>query len=370
MAVESESFDRQKEIAPTPLPDVLVRQKQTAEAEEATGRENVPKPRRVRLSAAPQVLYLVVVLSVALATYGYKLRFEGIFSCQANGYGSDRYLAYCQAIHYGDYEHGAFWLGLEPPSEDFLANAEVLFLGESRLQFAFSTTATSEWFSTAATRYFLMGFSYEEDSYFAEALLRKFKPRAKVYVINVSPFFEKYITVPARTVMQHESARIQYEKKRLWQFVHRPICRALPALCGNHYVIFRSRETGMYRASGFAAFTSSPVTNDHVPNQDVVANSTAIAQEFLSHLPVDARCVILTTIPTVETSRGTAGAIAAALGMELIAPELDGLQTFDGSHLDRPSAERWSKAFLQAAAPKIGECLGKTQHSSAGLSPR
>ena len=359
MVDERGSFDRRQAIAPT----ALVMEAGTA------GRESVLKPRRVRLSASRPVLYLLVVLGVAFATYAYKLRFEGIFSCQANGYGSDRYLAYCQATHYGDYEHGAFWFGLEPSSEDFLASAEVLFLGDSRLQFAFSTAATSEWFFTAATRYFLMGFAYEEDSYFAEALLRKFKPRAKVYVINVDPFFGKYITVPARTVMQDKSARNQYETKRLWQFVHRPICWALPALCGNHYGVFRSRETGTYWASGFAAFTSSPVSNDQVPNQDVVANYTATAREFLSHLPVDARCVILTTVPTVEMRRGTAGAIAAALGMELIAPELDGLETFDGSHLDRPSAERWSKAFFQAAAPKIRECLGKTQHSSAGRSP-
>ena len=168
-------------------------------------RENVPKSRLVYLSAAQPVLYVVVVLGVVLATYLYDLRFEGIFSCQANGYGSDRYLAYCQATHYGDYEHGAFWFGLEP-SEDLLASAEVLFLGDSRLQFAFSTAATSEWFSAAATRYFLMGFLYIEDSYFAEALLSKFKPRAKVYVINANPFFATYMTEPARTVM-HDAIR-------------------------------------------------------------------------------------------------------------------------------------------------------------------
>jgi hypothetical protein len=46
-----------------------------------------------------------------------------------------------------------------------------------------------------------------------------------------------------------------------------------------------------------------------------------------------------------------------ALGSELIAPQVDGLRTFDGSHLDAASAERWSAAFLDAAGPRIRECL-------------
>ena len=106
----------------------------------------------------------------------------------------------------------------------------------------------------------------------------------------------------------------------------------------------------MYWASGLAAFTSSPVTNDQVPNQDVVANYTATAREFLSHVPVDAAMRDLDgPFRPLRRDEELQVAIAGALGMELIAPELDGLQTYDGSHLDRPSAERWSEAFFEAA---------------------
>jgi hypothetical protein len=46
----------------------------------------------------------------------------------------------------------------------------------------------------------------------------------------------------------------------------------------------------------------------------------------------------------------------------LIIPEnIEGLQTADGSHLDKPSAERFSRAFLQTASSKIRSCLGKQQ---------
>jgi hypothetical protein len=41
---------------------------------------------------------------------------------------------------------------------------------------------------------------------------------------------------------------------------------------------------------------------------------------------------------------------------------------FDHAHLDRPSAERWSRAFLEAAGPQIRECLnhGASASASAG----
>jgi hypothetical protein len=59
----------------------------------------------------------------------------------------------------GDYEHGAFEFNLEPTAQNFAKNVDVLFLGNSRLQVAFSTVATTNWFSAASARYYLLGFS-------------------------------------------------------------------------------------------------------------------------------------------------------------------------------------------------------------------
>src|SRR5688500_17401087 len=85
--------------------------------------------------AAPARTYCLIIAVVALAAFAYSLRYQGIFSCQASGYGADRYLAYCQATSYSDYDHGAFWFGLEPEAVDAARNADVLFLGNSRMQF-------------------------------------------------------------------------------------------------------------------------------------------------------------------------------------------------------------------------------------------
>jgi hypothetical protein len=51
--------------------------------------------------------------------------------------------------------------------------------------------------------------------------------------------------------------------------------------------------------------------------------------------------------------------------MKLVTPDpVEELQTIDGSHLDGPSAERWSRAFFQAAGPEIQSCIEKHGEAS------
>ena len=301
--------------------------------------------------AARPTIYILVVLTAVLLAQAYTLRKTGIFSCKASGYSADYYLDYCQATAYGDYEHGAFWFGLEPSALSSASKAQALFLGDSRLQFAFSTAATAGWFSNAVTRYYLLGFGYGGNVAFEGELLRKVKPQAKLYVMTVD-FFERTESPPAREVMHTPGARSRYQVKRLWQLVHAPICKAVPAICANQYALFRSRETGAYitRQSGSA---QRPVSYDPVVDQETVNKYVASGRDFLSHLPVKRECVVLTQIPTVGTRNKAAVAVATALGINLVAPEPDGLQTFDGVHLERSSAERWSKAFFEAAGAQI-----------------
>jgi hypothetical protein len=312
------------------------------------------------LFANRTTIYSCIVLVAALASSAFWIHRYSIFACQADGYTADRYVAYCNATGYGDYEHGAFWFRLEPSAQSFAKDADVLFLGNSRAQYAFSTKATADWFSAASIRYYQLGFTYYEGVSFAEALLRRMQPKAKVYVINLDDFFSQGESPPATEVMNDPGARSHYEAKRLWQRAHERVCKIASFFCGRNYAIFRSRQTGSFSLSrGNVLFEAKPVSYDQTTGEDIVKASTAAARKFLSDLPVQDECVILTTVPTVETKTGNANAIATALHKDLVTPEVQGLQTFDGSHLDPPSAERWSEAFFQAAGPKIRSCLEK-----------
>jgi hypothetical protein len=315
--------------------------------------QTLAKPRE-GLFANHLTLYISIVLVAVLASYAAWVRQRSIFACQAGGYSADRYIAYCNGANYGDYEHGAFWFGLEPVLES-ASKADVLFLGNSRLEKAFSVSPTADWFSAASARYYLMGFSYGENMSFTAPLLRKMQPTASVYVINVDDFFDRTITPPGRTVMDDPQGRSRYEGKRFWQHVQQRVCGTFERLCGLKGVTFRSRETGGYLMRELPG--NVPVSYDETVSQDEIDRGTAAAKDFLKEF-TQGKCVILTLVPTVETRSGYGKAIAAALGMKLVTPDVPGeLATGDGSHLNAESAERWSQAFFQAAGPEIRSCL-------------
>jgi hypothetical protein len=311
--------------------------------------------------AARPGIYVLIVLAIVIAVSGYSLRRDGVFSCQATGYASNRYLAYCQATSYGDYDHGAFWFGLEPQASEAAASADVLFIGNSRMELGFSSRATDDWFTSFSAHYFLMGFSHYANIVFEAPLLRKLNPRARVIVINADRFFEQSESAPARTVLHDSTARARYEQKRHWQPVHRALCSTIPALCGDEYVIYRSRATGRWQVTG-GQIKNVPVSYDgEGKDEATIAGYVASGEEFLSALPISRECVILALVPYVKTDVTTARVVAARLGVTLIAPQPDSLNTFDGGHLDRPSAERWSAAFFAAAGPRIRQCLAGTR---------
>jgi hypothetical protein len=305
-------------------------------------------------------LHVSIVLAVALVASVYGFREQSLLACPASGYGSDVYLAYCGSTGYGDYDYGAFWFGLERKATTAAAEAKVLFIGNSRMQFGLSSGATSTWFSSEGVTHYLLGFAYDGNYRFVGPLLAKLRPKARVYVINLDLFFEEEDRPPAKAVMRDSSAPTRYGRKRQWQAVHRSVCSSLPAICADNAAFFRSRDTGSWHLAGRGTFTSEPASFDESVDLKMVNAYTAAGERFLASVPVRPECQILTMVPTVNTSIGTAKAIATALKRPLIAPQLTDLETFDQSHLDTTSAERWSQAFLVEAGPLIHRCLAQS----------
>jgi hypothetical protein len=300
--------------------------------------------------------YVAVLLVAVIGAVAYSIRADSVFACQARGYGPDHYLAYCNVDGYGEYDHGAFWYGLEPGTYDAARKADVIFFGNSRLQFAFSTKAAATWFESQSIPYYLLGFSENERYRFEEGLVDRIGARARVYVVNVDRFFEESVSPSARQVMGNDSARDRIDRKRVWQRLHEPACAAAPALCGREYAIFRSRTTGAWMRAGRLPNRARPTSEDPRLEQKQMERERVLADQFLRRLDVPHDCVLLTSVPTVNGRRAHAKGLAAALGHELIAPEIEGLTTFDGSHLDDASAERWSAAFLEQARRRIRNC--------------
>jgi hypothetical protein len=78
--------------------------------------------------------------------------------------------------------------------------------------------------------------------------------------------------------------------------------------------------------------------------------------KFFAGLRAERRGAIMTCVPTVDKQRPAAEAPAAALGFEFISPQIQGLRTFDRSHIDPDSAERSVTAFLEFGR-RFRQCL-------------
>lgn len=306
------------------------------------------------------MIFIGVIIAAMLAASAYGLRSNGIFACQAVDPSIPSYLAYCQANQFGDYDHGAFWFGLEDEILEFASRADVLFVGNSRMQFGLSSNAMSRPLQDSGVSYYLLGFSHMENYQFAGPIIDKIEPAASLVVVNVDLFFEDRLSPPARDVMTDAESLNRYRQKKRWQRVHEFLCASAPAVCGSEIAFYRSRQDGSwYRKGGDFEGRASDVVFDESIDARAVDQYTPSATSFLQRFRGTRTCIVLTNTPQSGTSLGTARALAERLDLPLIAPTPGGLKTFDGSHLDRNSAERWSGAVSDALAPFVDNCVGK-----------
>jgi len=326
--------------------------------------KNDPKPSssQTDLNTEPRnrkpLVYALALVVVALMAYGYKLVNHGIFACSANGYQDGWYFAYCNSTAYGDYDHGALWYPLEPETVSFASDAEVLMVGSSRMQYGFSTDTVDQWFSQRGISHYLLGFSHTETVKFMQPLLEKVNPQAKVIVINLDGFFENRVTEPVAKLFAGGDSRSRYEAKRRWQKPHRVLCGAIPGLCKNSPAVYRNIETGRWIQYGKNPnWLKAPTALKSEEQQMEFDKGLILAQDFIRSIDQDGRCIFLTIVPSPFTPMKEVEYLAKKLGIPLHVPTPQGYLTRDNSHLDIPSAERWSQAYLQLSGDEIERCL-------------
>ena len=254
-------------------------------------------------------MYILVILAAIVSTFAFHMRQNGIFTCPAPDAGGG-YLGYCQGAAYGDYDHGAVWFGLEPGVREAAAAADVLFVGNSRMQFGFSAPALDAWAAANGASFYLLGFSHNETAKFVAPLLKGLAPAAGAYVVAVDKFFFERESPPAAEVMRAPETRERYAAKRAWQAPHRLICGSLPALCGNSVAYYRQHDTGQWRLEGSNGIAAEVIESDRPVyikgDPELLATMTANAEAFLADLAglgVDRSCVVLTYVPSTENNR-------------------------------------------------------------------
>ena len=278
--------------------------------------------------------------------------FLAVTKCNAGPASNDAYIAYCLDRDYGDYEHEAFYFGLNNTGRA-LAEAQVLFLGNSKMQYAFSRDNVAPFFDERNARFFVMGFGHGEQSRFPEVILQRHPARPALAVINVDPFFTDGITEPAAFPVQHPiAAYVDAAFKSVAQVPRAWLCRRRPysLLCAGEPAMMRSELTGQWNVAAFKPDPDPPYPTQPVAPvaeealRQWLGRAGVIAPAFLKTLK--ARCVVFTAVPS-DAGTVYAETLGAQLGVRFIKPDVAGLTTIDRIHLDRRSAIAWSDAFLR-----------------------
>jgi hypothetical protein len=285
--------------------------------------------------------------------------------CQSNGYGDGSFLALCHNERYGDYEHGALYYGVEPGLRSSIRTADVIFLGNSMGQAAFSSKALRDYFDDRNIRFFVMGFGHGELSPFALAVWKKWRPSPKLLVINADPFFGDGISPPAREAMRgRPEFLLRLVLKMLFQRVHRAVCFMPWHACSQRdRGTFRSATNGQWNwIDPRVARRSVPVDPSVARKlpQEYVDRAKVLGEPFIADVGVSRDCIVFTATPnSLLNSEEIAEQVAAALQIRLILPAIDGLSTMDGAHLNPASAEIWSSRLIEEMTPTVRQCLAR-----------
>ena len=312
------------------------------------------------------IIFSVTYFVIALAIILFKRWdiFPRIESCNPAGYEDGYFMAYCHSTRYGDYEHWAYWNEADPVSIAPVKQAEVLFLGNSRTQYAFSTQAVTDYFSKTGMSYYVFGFGMGSYSPVPEMMIEKYALTPNVLVINADPFFANIMNPTNEKMLRTDfSTRWEFMAKRLVQKIQHHICSSgnkgeylFDWWClGTADTVYRETKHGYWKTDYFRPNKNIPVTyNDSL--METLDETVLTGEAFIAKAGVPKSCVITTVSPRSNTPLMFAQALARRLGTPSVFPSVDKLVTVDDSHLDRRSAERWSAAFLAEAAPYIEAC--------------
>jgi hypothetical protein len=314
---------------------------------------------------------VVVTLPVIVAAGSMAWDFTGFLrECSAWGYSKDRYLAYCESDRYGDYEHGAFYFEIEPEAVASLRKAAVVFLGNSRMQFAFSTKATEAALEhiERTSGYYLLGFGFGENYIFPLTLFERLRLTPRVVVVNADDrFFLREQSPPGVFVTTSRGARINYEMKMNKQRLQQSLCplESISRLpwCGDLGAIYRSRKTGIWYPDHFRPPSAIDFSMPSGVDWDSIALLAPGVEDFLNRIGVPRECVIFVSSPLAfvdtplrEWSTDTLRELAKRARVSYISTKDRNWTTLDGTHLAPRAAERWSAQILSDMKPLLSRC--------------
>jgi hypothetical protein len=258
------------------------------------------------------------------------------------------------------FDHYMLYHGLNE-SIRYAREADVLLLGNSRMQFAFPHTLLMRAEQETGFKFYNLAFGHDETSTFALSLIEKQNLRPQIVVVNAGTFFlpraskfgekvaesrrwEAWKTVWEWSLASRLRRSVLFERLPAWR-------KLSPDSIPEWMNIYRSVSLGSWFAHG-ERLVRIPIGTPPVDvsgGPDTVSNETlSIARDFKRALAERGTYIVLTWIPRPIQwqERSKVALLADMLEVPFISPAVAGLFIRDDEHLTDDSAERFGARFL------------------------
>lgn len=274
----------------------------------------------------------------------------------------DHFLAHDRGGHV---DHHVLLYGLDDDLIDNMRRADVLLMGNSRLMFALRGPVLRQYFVTRGLRPFALGFGHLEQHRFPLEVMRRHGMRPKIVIANVDNFFGGVTSAWGQRVLRDttfEAWKVHAEANAS-HAVRRTLHQVIPHIPDlwdgeREFVIYRSERDGAWFIA--TRFDRGGRLQEFYRGHDVVRpHNLELALAFKEAVEARGGRLIFTLVPGRDVSLTHAQMLADMVGVPLVAPDVPGLRTMDGSHLTDESAQRYASVFFQHLDPILDRMLAR-----------
>ncbi len=265
----------------------------------------------------------------------------------------------------GHVDHHVLLHGIDRETMDNLHDADVLLMGNSRLMFALRGAALRAYFLPRGLEPFALGFGHQEQHRFPLEVLRRHGLRPKVVIANVDNFFGGLTSPWAQRVLadtRFDAWKTEFEATAS-HTTRRALHRVVPHVPDlwdgeREFVIYRSRRDGSWFSA--TSFGHGSRLMPFYKGDDIVRpHNLELALGFKEAVEAVGAELIFVLVPGRDVSLTHAQMLADMTGVPLVAPEVPGLRTMDGSHLTDESAAAYARVFFQHLDPVLDRALAR-----------
>ncbi len=241
--------------------------------------------------------------------------------------------------------------------------ADLLFAGNSRLMFGIQYDAVVEALRDTGVRPHWFGFGLGEAWELPARLIREKDLAPPLVLINADEdFFSKGLTAYSKYLMRlgpkgaFDLAERRQRKNEQWRFMMRLF--PVPQWVALHGELEFTRKRDMYRSETFGDWlladplvTEKATQTFHKPSAKPLPpdfeTQAQNAIEMVQLIRSRGGEAIFIVVPNLDADETVAQALGKRLGVRVLAEKSwDGYQTFDASHLNPPSARRYTRSIM------------------------